>query len=750
MPRLLLLLLSLIFIVKTSFAQEFTIKGKVSSNNFSLRGASVTVEGTNIGTTTDSYGNFSLNLSKIKNTKIIFSYLGYKSHSYVINSYKTNLGTINLELDDQLNEVVVSGTLKPVSKSDSSVPIEVYSKDFFLSNPTPSVFESIGIINGVRPQINCSICNTGDIHINGQEGSYTMVLIDGLPIVSGLSTVYGLSGIPQALIQQIEIVKGPASTLFGSEAIGGLINLITKIPENTSKFTFDTFNTGWGEINTDISCKYNLDNKLHGILGINYFNYSNPIDKNGDNFTDLTLADRLSIFNKIDFKNKLSVATRFVYEDRWGGEMNWNSGYRGGNEIYGESIYSRRLEIFGKYNFDKDLFFQFSYANHDQNSVYGKTIFNAKQTIGFIQLILNKKIKSNDLIFGFAHRLNYYDDDTTATYNEKLLSNKKEISNLPGLFIQNEIKISKFSSLLLGIRYDYNTIHGSIFTPRLNYKAINKKNLSTLRLSLGSGYRIARIFTEDHAALTGAREVVFINNLDPEKSWNINLNYTKKIFTNKGYILNLDSSIFWTEFSNKIIPDYDTNPNQILYDNLNGKSINHGVSVNFNSLFDDGLRINFGITYIDSSIIQNDRKSTSYLTERFQGVWRIEKKFNDSKLKIDFTGNMTGKMKLPLLSPIDPRDGYSPFFSIINLQLTKSSKNNYEFYGGIKNILDFTPANNSISRSFDPFDENVIFDNNGMAIATPDNPYALTFDTSYVYTSNQGRKFFIGMRWLID
>ena len=93
--------------------------------------------------------------------------------------------------------IFVSGTLKPVSRLDSSIPVEVYAQTFFKSNPTASIFEALENINGIRPQFNCNVCNTGDIHINGQEGSYTMVLIDGLPIVSGLSTVYGLSGIPK-------------------------------------------------------------------------------------------------------------------------------------------------------------------------------------------------------------------------------------------------------------------------------------------------------------------------------------------------------------------------------------------------------------------------------------------------------------------------------------------------------------------------------------------------------------------------
>ena len=187
MIRFLFLLIS---IVQISFSQRYPIKGIVVSNNIPLEGATIIVEGTNIGTITDQYGNFSLNISKKKNTKIIISYMGYKPHEHIIVSYTKNLGFIELQKENQLNEVIISGTLKPVSKLNSPVPVEVYSKDFFIANPSPSVFESIGIINGVRPQLNCNICNTGDIHINGQEGSYTMVLIDGLPIVSGLSLIH--------------------------------------------------------------------------------------------------------------------------------------------------------------------------------------------------------------------------------------------------------------------------------------------------------------------------------------------------------------------------------------------------------------------------------------------------------------------------------------------------------------------------------------------------------------------------------
>jgi len=661
-------------------------------------------------------------------------------------------------VNKELPEVVITGTMREISRPESPVPIEVYSNKFFRSNPAPNLFESIQYMNGIRPQLNCSVCNTGDIQINGMQGPYTMVLIDGMPIVSGLATVYGLSGIPQSLIERVEVVKGPASTLYGSEAVGGLINIITKKPGAAPVFSADIFSTSWAEINTDIATRWKVGKKIQALTGINYFNYALPVDHNLDGMTDMALQNRISVFNKWDIQRKnnriFSLAARYVYEDRWGGDTRWKPAFRGGDSIYGESIYTNRWELFGTYQLPvkEDITFQFSANGHDQNSVYGNITYLGKQYIGFGLLSWNKSIKKHLLLFGSSFRYTFYDDNTPATVSIYLSSNQPTQTYLPGIFAQDEIRISDQHKLLLGVRYDYNSIHGSIFSPRLNYKwnSVDKKNI--LRVSVGNGYRIANVFTEDHASLTGARKVVFQEALKPETSWNGNITFTKKFYAGNGTFINLDAAAFYTYFDNKIIPDYDTDPNKIIYANLDGHGVTRGASLNLDMTFDMGMKIMAGVTYMDVYNVENDIKTRQLFAENFSGVWNISYTLRSKGITIDYTGNLYGPMRLPLLSPLDPRREYSPVWSIQNIQLTKKFKKGWELYGGIKNLLNWTPNIGNpflIARANDPFDKNVAFDTDGNAMITPDNPFGLTFDPTYIYGPNQGLRAFLGVRWMV-
>ena len=679
--------------------------------------------------------------------------------SLAVPAVKNDSLTIKKEVvkTGDIEDVVITGTMKAVSRLESPVPVEVYTPTFFRKNPTPSIFDALQTVNGVRPQLNCNICNTGDIHINGLEGPYTMVLIDGMPIVSSLGTVYGLSGIPNSLVERIEVVKGPASSLYGSEAVGGLINIITKKPQNAPLVSADLFSTTWGEYNVDLGFKFNAGKKASVLTGINYFNFQNRVDNNHDNFTDVTLQNRISIFQKWNFERKenrlFTLAARYMYEDRWGGDMRWNKSYRGGDEIYGESIYTNRAEIIGNYQLpvSEKMFFGFSFINHDQDSRYGDVSYIANQKIAFGQLTWDKKIGRHDLLAGTALRYTYYDDNTPATaYSNG--QNEPENTWLPGVFIQDEIALAEKHKLLLGFRYDHNNIHGNIFTPRVAYKwAINKNDI--IRLNAGTGYRVVNLFTEDHAALTGARNVIILSDLKPEKSYNANLNFIKKFYLNSGSFIGLDATAFYTYFTNRIVPDYDTNPNEILYDNLDGHAVSKGISLNADLTFSNGLKFILGGTLMENTLTEDGITEQQMLTEQFTGTWAVSYKIKPWHLSIDYTGNVYSPMRLPLLSDLDPRPGMSPWWSIQNIQFTYSGVRNFEFYAGVKNLLNWTPNKAApflLPRTNDPFDINVVYNNNGQVMTTPDNPYALLFDTSYVYAPNQGIRGFLGVRFNFD
>lgn len=739
-----------------SATAQTAIYGTVASGGKPVESASVKMVSVSKGSITDSAGYYSLKNFAAGKYVLHISSIGYAHETKIISVKDGESKEINIELSplqSNLNEVVVTGTLKEVKRVESPVPVEVYSPAFFKKNPTPNIFDALQNVNGVRPQLNCNVCNTGDIHINGLEGPYTMILIDGMPIVSSLSTVYGLSGIPNSLVERIEIVKGPASSLYGSEAVGGLINIITKKPNNAPAFSLDLFTTSWKEFNADIGFKFNAGKKATALTGINYFKYGNIKDNNNDNFTDVTLQDRISIFQKWNFERKhnrlFSIAGRYFYEDRWGGDTRWTKEFRGGDSLYGESIYTTRSEFIGNYQLPvKDkMMLSFSYNNHDQDSRYGTTIYVAKQQVAFSQLTWDKTIKNHDLLAGAALRYTYYDDNTPSTADLQQ-QNQPQKTWLPGVFLQDEITLTDKHKLLLGFRYDHNSIHGNIYTPRIAYKwKINDENI--IRLNAGTGYRVVNLFTEDHAALTGAREVIIKNELKPERTYNVNLNYLKKIYTGSGAFIGLDFTSWYTWFNNRIIGDFDSDPNKIIYDNLDGHAISKGVSANIDMAFTNGLKIIAGATYQDVATIENRIKQQQILTEKFSGTWAISYKIKKMNLGIDYTGNIYGPMRLPLVSENDPRLPYSPTWSIQNIQFTYSGLKSTEIYAGIKNFLGWTPNKGNpfiIARTNDPFDKKVEYDTNGKVMATQSNPYALTFDPTYLYAPNQGLRLFLGIR----
>ena len=758
----LLLAGTLLLAACTCIAQAGAIRGRVVAAEQGVPYANIHVPALRLSALADSSGYFLLSGMAPGTYSLHVSCTGYLPVVRQVVTTADSSATVTITLEPvmgMLNDVVVSGTLREVKRLESPVPVEVYTPVYFRKNPTSCIFDALQTVNGVRPQLNCNVCNTGDIHINGLEGPYTMVLIDGMPIVSSLSTVYGLSGIPNSLVERIEIVKGPASSLYGSEAIGGLINIITRQPDRAPLLSADIMATSWNEFNTDLGVKLKAGNRATVLTGINHYNYQTIHDKNKDGFTDVTQQHRFSVFQKWNFsrpQNKLfSIAARYFWEDRWGGQTNWTAAFRGGDSIYGESIRTNRVELIGNYQLpvQEKMMLSFSFNDHRQDSWYGTTPFNAEQQIGFAQLTWNRSVGSHELLAGTALRFTYYDDNTTATqFSDSLKTlNQPQRTWLPGVFVQDEIRLSDHHTVMAGLRYDYQANHGNIFTPRLAYK-LSMDNGGILRLNMGTGFRVVNLFTEDHAALTGARNVVITEDLQPERSMNANLNYTRKMMVGQRSVLNVDITGWYTYFYNRIVADYNTDPNAIIYNNLQGHAESKGISANIDLLFGNGLKAMAGITWQDVLLHENGVTTRQLLTERISGTWAISYSIKKWHLGIDYTGNIYGPMQLPLAGPLDPRPARSPVWSIQNIQFVYSGFNRFELYTGIKNLLNWTPARNlpfQIARANDPFDKQVEYNPDGSVMATPGNPYALTFDPTYMYAPNQGARFFLGVRFTI-
>ena len=764
MKKILVLLLGMSYL--HCWAQ---LRGKVTDGEQEISGATIYLPSTDQGIITNLTGKFIFHELAKGNHQLIVSYVGFlpKKINVGIKNEPIDLGTIILKPDSSLKEVIISGNLKPVNRLQSTIPVEVYSPEFLQQNPSPSLFEGIQYINGVRPQINCSVCNTGDIHINGLEGPYTFVLIDGMPIVSSLASVYGLNGIPAGMIEKIELIKGPSGTLYGSQAVGGLINVITKLPEYSPKFFSDVYGTSWEEFNADLGFSGKINEKIDFLTGINSYIYDNPIDNNNDNFTDVTQQKRFSIFQKFTWQSlsnrKGSIAFRYLYEDRWGGELNWTIADRGGNEIYGESIFTNRLEIIGTQSFSEKWEIQYSYTEHLQDSFYGDLSFQGLERIGFVQGIWRKKTAKHRWLGGLALRYNWYDDNTTATRG--LTKNNPSRYWVPGVFLEDEVLLKKQHKLLLGMRVDQHPDHGLIFTPRAGYK-INFDDQTLIRLNAGTGFRVVNIFTEDHAALTGARDLVIQENLAPEQSFNVNLNFYKKSYTSSGWILGIEATLWHTYFTNQILPDFDSNPNQIRYDNLDGHAISQGGSLNLEATYGQ-FRGQIGATILDVFSEENGVSVRPVFTEKWSATWAITTPILDNKIRIDYTGNLYGPMRLPLLGDLDPRNEFSPVWSIQNIKLSYKKNNVWNFFMGVKNLLNWTPAKNNpflIARSEDPFDRGVEITNAtninsalpgtspeiGEILPTQSNPFGLSFDPTYIYAPNQGRRFFIGLNYSLS
>lgn len=725
------------------------VEGVVSSDGEEVPGATVQILETEFGTTTDANGKFSFQNVPEGTYDLEVRFIGFKTLKESINVGSGNLN-LNLKITESaltIDEVVVTGTMQPTYVSQSPVKIDVITSDY-LTTYTPaaatSIVEGISLVNGVQEVVACGVCFTNSISINGLPGPYTAVLMDGTPIYGNLASVYGLNGIPSMMIERFEVIKGPSSTLYGSEAVAGVINIITKNPENQPTFSVDVMGTTHLETFGNISIAPRVG-KSSGFVGINYAYINDFDDENGDGFGDNINLDRVSFFTKWNIHRtsgkRFSLAGKYYYEDRRNGVAEFlnNRNYRrlrGSEEIYGESIYTNRFEIFGTYELPTNFKLDFSASTHHQDSYYGADHYTASQDIIFSNLVWGNTLGTHDLTAGLTSRFQVYDDNTIATESNGATHPDKQY--IPGIFIQDEWAIGDKFTLLTGTRLDHYKDHGTILAPRLSTK-FKPGDWTTLRTNFGTGFRVVNLFTEDHAFVTGQREVVIAEELRPEESYNfsLNLNHVFNLGRSQGMV---DIDAYYTHFTNKITPDYDSSPNEIIYANTDGFAVSKGIGVSIQQDFDFPLAFNLGVNLQDVTETENGQTRDIEFATRWSGVFTSNYQMKGSGWTLAYTARFTGSMALPEVYDLDesgnqletPRPTESKPFAIHNIQVNKNFKGGFSIYGGIQNLFSYVQ----------PWSPLVGFNDPGS------NPgFSDQFDTAYAYSPIHGREFYLGIRW---
>jgi outer membrane receptor for ferrienterochelin and colicins len=561
------------------------VYGKVECGGKVIPYFNVFIEGTTIGTTTDSEGNYQLINIPEGRQNIKVQGIGYKpmGQEVIINSGSRNEVNFIVEEDVFLMEqVVVTSDRNEISRSEAPVIVNLISPKTFEQKQSNTLIDGLDYVCGVRTECNCQNCGFSQVRMNGLEGPYSQILINSRPVFSGLAGVYGLEILPANMIQRVEIVRGGGSALFGGNAIAGTINVITKEPVN------NTFQVGanlssigignheGGELSQDKSLKFNgslvTDDNKAGLFMYGFTRNQDPYDENNDGFTEMVKMKNNSIGFSTYFKpgtlSKINLDFYKIVETRRGGnKLEMLPHETDITEMVDHDITGVGLsyDVFTK-NGDQISLFGAG-QNILRNSYYGAqqdpTAYGTTHDLTY-NLGVQSTTKFDNLVFLPATLIVGGDFTNGSLKDEKLgvqgesntlIANQQSMTG--GIFIQNEwaSERAKFS---LGLRFDSyrvsdhthegeEPVTGNVVNPRVTFLYDLVKDLQ-FRASYAKGYRAPQIFDEDlHIETSGARRITHSNDpslkLETSHSLSSSFNYHKVV---KNILIELLAEGFYT------------------------------------------------------------------------------------------------------------------------------------------------------------------------------------------------------------
>ncbi|MBR6672717.1 MAG: TonB-dependent receptor [Alistipes sp.] len=497
----------------------------------------ISIKDTTIGTVADATGHFFLKNLPLGEYTIVAEAVGLKSNEQVIKLEPHKTIEVNFTMEEEtmaMDEVVVSATRNETNKKSTATIVNVASAKLFENTASSNLAESMKFQPGLRVENTCGNCGAVQLRINGLEGQYSQILLDSNPIFSSLAGVYGLEQLPVAMIERVEVIRGGGSALFGSSAIGGVVNIITKEPLRNSLSLAHTSNimeSGDAEFNTSLNGSFVSDDHRAGVYLFGMVKDRDAYDRNGDGFTDITRMQSETIgfrgYYKTTAHSKLTAEYHHIKEHRRGGDnidlpphmaeiaeqvdhkidggsLRWSYFSPNSRHLFDIHASAQAISRDSYYGTGKD---PNAYGQtHDITLVAG-TQYNYK---------FNKCLfMPATLTAGLEFTYNDLSDHSIA-FDRSI----EQTVRTAGVFIQNEWQSEKVN-LIIGGRLDkHNMMNNPIFSPRANLRYSPIEDIG-LRLSYSSGYRAPQAFDEDlHIdAVNNQSSIIELDpNLKPEYS----------------------------------------------------------------------------------------------------------------------------------------------------------------------------------------------------------------------------------------
>lgn len=500
-------------------AGHVIVKGTEESIPF----ATVMILGTNRGAVSNEEGQFEFRKLAAGKYTLRVQVMGYKTQEKTITVSAEATSVVHFQMEEvsfTTDEVVVSANRNEVSRKAAPVVVNVMSAKLFETVNSTDLAKSLNFQSGLRVENNCQNCGFPQVRINGLEGPYSQILINSRPIISALSGVYGLEQIPVNMIERVEVVRGDGSALFGANAVGGTINIITKDPINNSFQVASTMSNmngkSWEQYmggNVSLVAKDNS----YGIALYETYRNRNPYDADGDGFSELGKLNMntfgMRAYYRPNYFSRINVEYHTTNEFR-----------RGGNKFnlqpHEADITEQTKHIINSGGVSYDRY----WGEKHKMSVYGSIQHTDRNSYYGAQKDMNAYGKTNDLTWvvggmyvgnmdrclfapatftgGVEYQSNSLHDVMTGYHRDM-----QQDVRIAGGFVQNEWRLNRWT-MLVGARLDkHNLIDHPIFSPRVNFLYKPSDNLQA-RLTYSTGFRAPQAYDEDlHVTAVGGEGV---------------------------------------------------------------------------------------------------------------------------------------------------------------------------------------------------------------------------------------------------